>query len=376
MLADFWGVAPVFHVHHVFTVTTESFFVEPPSPASLPARLTRSGSSIQDPEGKPIVLRGMNEGTWGEMRSQDAANIAAQGAGVVRGLIRWWGKYGRAGIDSHSDAAAGHFDPDHLAQFLREVQWCIDAGLWVIPVIDSDCGQSGMQDAGTITYCSAQHAVEGEYNFWTDPPMRQFFKEAWIHLAGILKTYPQIAFYELLPEPLADRDSSYAPAVSAFYQELMVAIEEVARDTRTPFLVGARDAYNITLCDEAYMPEPRWANRVVYIGNLFIRTHFKQQENIDILESRLAALVAMKTTRNVPVFIQQFGVRTGDDPTGFYLEAGLSRMHAAGIGYAGWQWRQNSSNMQEYAIIVIDAVTGEERIKTDVLALYAKYWQA
>ena len=36
----------------------------------------------------------------------------------------------------------GHFKPDHLAQFLKEVQWCIDAGLWVVPVIDSNCGQA------------------------------------------------------------------------------------------------------------------------------------------------------------------------------------------------------------------------------------------
>jgi len=40
----------------------------------------------------------------------------------------------------------------------------------------------------------------------------------------------------------------------------------------------------------------------------------------------------MRNNRNVPVFIQQFGVRTGDDPGNFYLHAGLWRMNAAGVG--------------------------------------------
>ncbi|HJW57833.1 MAG TPA: hypothetical protein VJ577_21435, partial [Burkholderiaceae bacterium] len=164
--------------------------------------------------------------------------------------------------------------------------------------------------------------------------------------------------------------------VSAFYQELMAAIEDLAGDKRTPFLVGARDAYNISLCDEAYIAAPRWANRVVYTGNLFLRTGKTQAENIANLETRLGALASMKTSRNVPVFIQQFGVRTADDPTWFYLDAGLSRMNAAGIGYTGWQWRQNTSSPDEYAVVIEDGTTGTDVVKTAVLAVYSKYWKA
>ncbi len=225
-------------------------------------------------------------------------------------------------------------------------------------------------------YCDPKGNYPGGRNFWTDLSQRQLFKESWVYLAGILKNYPQIAFYELLPEPLAGRDASYGAEVSAFYQELMAAIEDQTGDTRTPFLVGARDAYNINLCDEAYIAASRWQNRVVYTGDLFIHVNGTQAQTIASLTSRLAALSTMKTTRNVPVFIQQFGVRTGDDPTGFYLDAGLSRMNAAGIGYTGWQWRQNTPSMDEYAVIVQDPVTGADIVKTQVLALYSKYWKA
>ncbi len=346
----------------------------PPAPAPV-ARLTLSGASMLGTDGSAVILRGINEGTWGKMRSDDAATIAAQGGNVVRILLRWWGLYGGTDVESRADAAPGHFKPDHLTRFLQEVQWCLDAGLWVVPVIDSNCGQNGLQDASMAQYCDPSGTYPGGRNFWTDLTQRQLFKEAWIYLAGILKDYPKIAFYELLPEPLAGRDSSYGDDVSAFYQELMAAIEDIAGDKRTPFLVGPRDAYNINLCDEAYIAASRWANRVVYTGNLFLRTGKTQAENIADLETRLAALVKMKTSRNVPVFIQQFGVRTGDDPDEFYLEAGLSRMNAAGVGYTGWQWRQNTSNPGEYAVIVEDSTTGADVVKTDVLAVYSKYWK-
>lgn len=329
------------------------------------------------PDGSELILRGMNEGTWGQMRSTDAAAIAAQGGKVVRVLIRWWGLYGGADVESRADdASPGHFKPDHLAQFLKEVQWCIDAGLWVVPVIDSNCGQNGLQDAAMAHYCDATGSYPGGRNFWTDLSQRALFKEAWVYLAGLLKNYPKIAFYELLPEPLAGHDSSYGAEVSAFYQELMAAIEDGTGDKRTPFLVGARDAYNINLCDEAYIPATRWANRVVYTGNLFIRTGKTMAENLASIDSRLGALLQMKTTRNVPVFIQQFGVRSGDDPNQFYLNAGLSKMNAAGIGYTGWQWRQNTTSADEYAIVIQDPTTGADIVKAAVLALYSKYWKA
>lgn len=352
----------------------------PPPPPPAPDRLSFSGPTMLAPDGQPITLRGINEGTWGEMRSGDAATIAAQGANVVRVLIRWWGLYGGSDVESRADLqgsdAPGHFKPDHLAQFLQEVQWCIDAGLWVVPAIDSNCGQNGLQNAGMVAYCDPTGSFPGGHNFWTDLTQRQRFKEAWVYLAQQLKAYPNIAFYELLPEPLQDHDASYAPAVSAFYQELMAAIEDEAGDTRTPFLVGARDAYNINLSDEAFIATPRWAHRVAYTGDLFIHTSQTQAQNIASLESRLAALVAMRDTRQVPVFIQQFGVRTGDDPTGFYLDAGLSRMNAAGVGYTGWQWRQNTASPDEYAIVLTDPNTGQDVVKDSVLALYSQYWKA
>lgn len=359
------------------TAPTLGSSTPPTSTGPGPARLTLNGATMLSPEGKPIVLRGMNEGTWGKMRSHDAAEIAGQGATVVRVLIRWWGHYGRSDVDSRLDnVEKGHFEPAHLAQFLQEVQWCLDAGLWVIPVLESDCGQNGLQDPQTIKYCDPDASYPGGHNFWTDLTQRELYKQAWVYLAGILKDYPRIAFYELLPEPLGGHDDSYNQKVSEFYKELMIAIEDKAGDKRTPFLIGPRDAYNITLCDEAYLNSPRWINRVVYTGNLFIWTGKSEEENIANLEERLGALKRMRTKRNAPVFIQQLGVRSGDDPTQFYLDAALRRVTNAGIGYTGWQWRQNTSKKEEFAIVVEDADTGADWVNWPVLNVYSRYWKA
>ena len=348
----------------------------PPPSAGTAPRLSLSGSGFRLPDGTPVILRGMNEGTWGEMQAKDAATLKTNGANVVRLLIRWWGLYGGTDVESRSDPKPGHFDPAHVTRLLDEIRWCTDQGLWVVVAIDSNCGQNGLQSPEMAAYCDPSGAYPGGRNFWTDLSQRQLFKEAWIYLAGLLKGLPNIACYELLPEPLEGRDSSYGAEVSAFYQELMAAIEEGAGDTRTPFLIGPRDAYNIKLCDEAYIPDPRWKDRVVYTGNLFIHPKATQADTLADLDTRLGALAAMQANRNVPVFIQQFGVRTGDDPDGFYLDAGLSRMDAAGIGYTGWQWRQNTPSPDEYAVVLTDPQTGQDTVKQAVLDLYAKYWRA
>jgi hypothetical protein len=342
-----------------------------------------NGSTMLDPKGAPIMLRGINEGTWGEMRSYDAQDIKAKGANVVRVLIRWWGKYDDEGtVNSRKDPSPGHFKPDHLEQFLKELKWCRDAGLWVVPAIDSDCGQ-GSLDEDTLDYCRVEPKPDGDYldgrNFWTDLSQRELFKEAWVYLASILKDYDNVAFYELLPEPLSKKEKKYADDVSAFYQELMTAIEDRAGDKRTPFLIGPRDGYNIEICDEAYIDKPRWTNRVVYTGNLFVFTgQDDPADNIKNLTRRLRALWDMKNDRNVPVFIQQFGVEIGKDPGQVYLDAGLSRMNAAGIGYTGWQWRQNTDNQDQFAIVVEKDVNGSGRendiVNEPVLAVYSKYW--
>ncbi|HJV61966.1 MAG TPA: cellulase family glycosylhydrolase [Albitalea sp.] len=348
----------------------------PPPPGPQPLRLSLNGSAMLAPDGTPLTLRGINEGTWGQMRQEDAATIAAHGGKVVRLLIRWWGLYGGTDVESRADASPGHFEPAHVARLLQEIQWCTDAGLWVVVAIDSNCGQNGLQSADMASYCDPSGSYPGGRNFWTDLSQRDLFKQAWVYLAGLLKDRARIAFYELLPEPLQGRDSSYGAEVSAFYQELMAAIEDATGDTRTPFLVGARDAYDITLCDEAYIADARWLNRVVYTGNLFIHPNKTPAENLATIDARLGALSAMKSTRNVPVFIQQFGVRSADDPNEFYLDAGLSRMNAAGVGYTGWQWRQNTASPDEYAIVLVDPNTGAESVKEPVLAVYSRYWSA
>ncbi len=353
------------------TTSSESPQADGPPAIAPPARLTLNGSQMLLPGGTPTILRGMNEGTWGEMRDHDASDLAGNGARVVRLLIRWWGLYGGTDVDSRSydPNAKGHFDGNHVDRLLQEIQWCLDAKLWVVVAIDSNCGQYGQQSTEMESYCDNS-------NFWTDLNQRQLFKEAWVYLAGLLKSYPNVAFYEVLPEPLQNSKASDGPSVAQFYQEIMTAIEDGTGDKRTPFLIGGPNAYDITLCDSVYLSDPRWKNRVVYTGNLFIHPNGTQQQNLDTIDKRIGALTSMRSNRNVPIFVQQYGVRTGDDPNEFYLDYGLNKLNSLGVGYTGWQWRQNTTNPDEYAVVLTDPKTNKDVVKNDVLSVYSKYWKA
>ena len=199
-----------------------------------PARLTISGSKLITPSGQAIQLRGFNWGHWGKAQPQDAADNYAQGANVVRIILRWWGLYGSPEINSRDDKSPGHIDPEHLAMLDSYIKWATDAGLWVVLAVDSDCGQNGLQDSSNQKFCDPENKYGAKgHNFWTDVSMRQKFIEVWKFVANRYKDTPRIAMYEVLPEPNPAGGS--AADVTGFYKEVMRAILSV--DSRTPFLL-------------------------------------------------------------------------------------------------------------------------------------------
>lgn len=301
-------------------------------------RLTLRGSEILDPQGKPVTLRGFSWGRWGMARPGDGKENVAQGATMVRIPLRWWGIYGDESIDSRADAAPGHIDPAHLAELDRMIQDASSAGLWIDLFIDSDCGQNGTQeDKGTAKYCDP----EGKYgsngrNFWSDRAERAKFFEVWKFVADRYKDTPYIGMYELLPEP---NPAGYsAEEVSQFYQELIAAIRPI--DSRTPFLVGAYKGYNIKSVESAYI---KTSVPIIYTGNLFVYTERGNSASvIGNLEERLKYLTDFRDKYQVPVFVQQTGARSGDDPEAVYADAVLSLLNKNRVGWAWWTYRQEN----------------------------------
>lgn len=314
---------------------------DPGENISLPggvARLTLRGSDIIDPEGHSVVLRGFSWGRWGTAQPGDGKLNKDQGATMVRIPLRWWGIYGEDTIDSRNDSAPGRINPDHLAELDRMIADASSAGLWIDLFIDSDCGQNGTQeDKGTAKYCDP----EGKFgskgrNFWSDPGERVKFFEVWKFVVNRYKDTPYIGMYELLPEP---NPSGYsAEEVSRFYQDLIKEITPI--DSRTPFLVGAYKGYNIKSIEAAYI---KTSVPIIYTGNLFVYTERGSLNSVKSnLVERLKALTDFREKYQVPVFVQQTGARSGEDPGGVYADVVLSLLNENQVGWAWWTYRQDT----------------------------------
>lgn len=265
--------------------------------------------------------------------------------------LRWWGYYEGVGIDSRDDAqsATAGIDAGHLALLDAMVAQASAAKLWIILFIDSDCGQNGTQDAHEVAYCDPRGQYSNGHNFWTDPGVRAKFINVWKFIAARYKHTPYLGMFEPLPEP--NPTSGTDADITAFYDEVMMAIRTVVPDV--PFLLGPR-VYGMKAVDTAY--HAAWRD-VVYTGNLFLRTGGTHDENIAELGLRLQNLLDLQRTRQVPIFVQQCGVMTGDDPDLSYLNAMLSLLNSKGVGYTYWEYR-DTFNPYAYGIIYQDGHGG------------------
>jgi hypothetical protein len=324
------------------------------SDIELPPRLRIDGARIIRPNGNDFLGRGVSLGNFWLDTPQDAAAIAALGCNLVRPCLRWWGLWGpgtagtgggnRKAIDSRNNDAYSFINREHFQNWLDIVIACSAAGMWVAPFIDSNCGQNGTQTPEDLTYCDpySLFGAEGR-NFWTDKPMRKLYATVWQTIAQALRMIPRIAWLEIQPEPLGHmkKRPEMAGPCRDFYRYMMDAIREV--DADTPFLTGAYGGYEIKFCDAAYLPE---RGDVIYTGNL-LNQYVKDPAKFD---ESLAYLTAMRDERNVPIWVQQMGRRTSEDPDLSKMRHALQKMKDNNVGYAWWAWKQNTGQADQYAL--------------------------
>lgn len=300
--------------------------------------------------GQEIFLRGISQGAWLQDAASDLAPIKALGANHVRKLLRWWGPYSDPAIDSRdSDPAHGLVDPPHFAKLEREVREAAAQGLYVFLACESDCGQYGAGSAENIAYCDplGLYGASG-HNFWTDLAMREAFKLVWQFVARRFLDVPNIAGFEILPEPRGDATSADAATIRAFYDEVRAAIRAV--DKRTPLVVGPR-SYEDTVLVESLMAD---YDDIIYTANLLngrsnaeatIHTHVRNFDDF-------------RSTYNVPVYANQVGLRTADDPNQTEQNGVLSMLNARKVHYSYWEFKQHGTSPDEYAWNISDGADG------------------
>ncbi|WP_439657068.1 glycoside hydrolase family 5 protein [Lentzea sp. HUAS TT2] len=333
----------------IFGVTTAAVLLVTgvPATAAAPARLSVSGADVVDPAGDPIVLRGYNWGQWGTVQQQDPADNVAAGANSVRIPLRWWGEW-KDGVDSRDTDPGNlsHIKPGHLALLDQTVEQASAAGLWITLFVDSDHGQGagGRPD-----------------NFWTNAAMKQQFKEVWQFLVRRYKTKAYVGAFEILPEPqpIGVDDAG----VKAFYDEMIGVIRGI--DRRTPIVVGPNDNYSCAHLEGAYTTAD---TKVVYTCNYFI---FSEPLN------RIGQITGFRTDHDVPVWINQVGVESGDDDARSKARKVLGAFDDNGIGWAWWTYRISGTNPDTHGVYYADPTAPDGwRVKPAWLALVNGYLAA
>ena len=285
------------------------------------------GTMYQTSNGQAFQAGGWNWGHWGMTLPGDAQLHISEGANIVRIILRWWGLYGRSGIDAYDDGAPGHINATNLALLDQMIQWCADANLWINLAVDSNCGQNGMQNLQTADYCNIS-GVPAQ-NFWNNLGMRAKFKEVWTFVASRYKNVSRIAWYEILPEPSPPPPATNAD-VSEFYQEMIPVLRAV--DPITPILIGPNGGYSAPLIATVY--NSSYTN-VVYTAD-FLDPVMRNTSN---LLGKLNYLIALRNATGAPMFIQQAGDTIVSDPNATALAAGLQILINNKVGFTGWEYR-------------------------------------
>jgi hypothetical protein len=147
-----------------------------------------------------------------------------------------------------------------------------------------------------------------------------------------------------LPEP--NPHGSTGAQIKAFYAEVMGAIREVAPGV--PLLIGGR-SYHAQAIDDVF--DPGWKD-VVYTGNLFLHAKKNGADDAALAEfrERLKRLTDFGAQHKVPVFVQQVGVRSSEDPDRRALREMMQAMVSSRIGFTYWDYR-GAGNPDEYSML-------------------------
>jgi hypothetical protein len=189
--------------------------------------------------------------------------------------------------------------------------------------------------------------------------MKQEFQEVWAYLVDKYKNHDHSARDEILPEPQfgcteGPKHCDYA-AVRSFYTDLIGTIR--GNDTRTPILIGPGGGYSMKNINEA-LPDPTDTNPngLIYTANMLSGEALSMDD--------LPAFLEFRSTRDVPVFVQQVGIDQSKviDPasdSAAYLAdvtAVLQELDLKTVGWTWWTYREQNSGGTGYAPWYLSAV--------------------
>jgi hypothetical protein len=358
------------------------------TPTAGPPRLIVRGSNIYTPDGVLLRVRGWNWGAKNSAQPQDAADNVKQGATFVRVPLSWY--YGSQGVsdcggqqDSYDPNAPGFIHPASLRALDQQVKWAGAAHLWVdVMVRGGDC------------------------DFWTNKKIVPRFIQMWQFLANHYKETVYIASYSLLSEPHPPAGYGNDP-VRTFYKNVIAAVRSI--DNVTPVIIGPAKDYDVRNLDQIYIPG---LENVIYTSNFYeLPAYVKQAKrtraetgypgyyqdqgskkdscnypgrgqvvfmNKTWLGGLLSCATSFREANNVPVFIDQIGLRSETPHSIIYVRNVLDLFQEDELGFTYWTYRQpytHGSLLDGGAGVLWQDATGVYHTKTLWLSVITSFFQ-
>lgn len=272
-------------------------------------------------------------------------------------------------------SAPGLFTENPPYQVDAEVQRNLDALLDMIAKADlfaTIAFRSGPGKAEWSLCCSDVSYYDDYFNdtVWSDAQAQAAWAEMWRYTADRYKDNPVVVGYKLMVEPNAanilygidsprEFFSSYSGTQSdwvTLYPKIVNAIRAV--DNETPILVGAdgyssvawlayltpTDAENMVYVAHQYMPYDTYTHQSTHGKNSypsqFDADNDGEPENFDkdYLSGLLQPVSQYQKKYDLPVAIDEFGVKRWVPGAAEYLSDLLDLFEQAGWNYAIWEW--------------------------------------
>jgi len=277
---------------------------------------TVSGTSILDPDGAPIHLRGFNVNWWVPPTQQDALDLRALGANCVRYMFGYNPK--------------GTYDPAQIEEVERQVHYFTSQGLWVIPVLYEF----------QVPDPAYPNNPKKHLDPWSTPAMNHEFLAMWSDLIARLKNDPHLAAWEPINEP-HDTDPAI---VSAWYRDLLPRFRQL--DPLRPIVVeGANYSHAEDLTDQFKMDDPN----VIYAFHFYDPYKFTTdiqnppltypgQWGKSYLGKLIESAKRFRERNQVPVWCGEWGTKTGAPGYDLWLRDVFAILQADQFDWCIWSW--------------------------------------
>lgn len=326
---------------------------------------------LRDEFGRELVLRGINarvEGlfdvTFDDGReplepipaftAEDARQMAAMGFNFLRLPLNW------SGLEPQE----GAFSSTYLARVHQIVDWCRDAGLYVLLDFHQDgyskeIGEDGAPRwaiipepatviGGPLTdlderRLSADVRNAFESFFTNRDNLQTRFMPAWRRIISEFKDAPHVIGFEPMNEPVAFQFDPDGALLQGFYKAAVKELRSI--DTRHPVWLEPDSIRNITL-EAPLLAEPFPDTNVVYQPHLYPMLVKPSENTADAWASELGAtfdaMAEEADSWGAALVLGEWG-QDPKNPESFpYFDAVNRLSEERAIGHAFWLWKENT----------------------------------